>query len=144
MVELTLERRIPALSFGMVPPIERLAGSATLATLGTAVWQAVRSVLGLDPPGRYRQLAADAILVRILLDRGQITPSQAASAAIERDRSGLLLEHVLHALHGVPMSEILSALAERRAVIGKPLSRSGPRKRRSDRQPRVPFLPRTH
>jgi hypothetical protein len=83
-------------------------------------WQTLRSVMGANPPERTRQVAADAVLVRILIDRGIIDDPDAANAAQDRDRSGLLLEHVLHMRYGVPMDDLLSALEERRLIMKAP------------------------
>lgn len=123
MVELSLERRIPAAAASNRGPLADDATSRSISIAGAlgnafkAAWHAVRKVLGLESPERTRQLVEDAVLIRILVDRGHITRTQAASAVAERDHSGLLLQHVLHARHGVPMGVLLTALAERRAVI---------------------------
>ncbi|MBM3269519.1 MAG: hypothetical protein FJZ01_17965 [Candidatus Sericytochromatia bacterium] len=85
-------------------------------------WTALRSALGTNPPERARQLAVDAVLMQILIDRGLIDTVQAASAAQDRDRSGLLIEHVLHARYGVALDALLEALAERRAIMAGEVS----------------------
>ncbi len=103
------------------------ATSGALAEAVAGFWRTVRSVLGAGPSERITQLVADAVLTRILIDRGAIDDVLAARAAADRDHTGLLFEHVLHARHGVPLEDLLGALAERRAIMGNAGFQAGPR-----------------
>jgi hypothetical protein len=94
-----------------------IARKRTLSETAARAWEALRAALGANPPERARQVAVDAVLIQILIDRGLIDRYQAASAAQDRDRSGLLIEHVLHTRYNVPLDGLLEALAERRAII---------------------------
>lgn len=78
-----------------------------------------RKVVGTRSLEKERGLAMDALLARILLDFGLVDEVVLAEAAADRDRTGLLLEHVLHTSYGIPIDDLLRALSERRRLIAQ-------------------------
>jgi len=88
-----------------------------VAGAAATVWSTLCCIVGPRPSEGTTRLVEDAVLARILIDRGVIDDGMASMAAADRDGSGLLLEHVLHASYGIPLDDLLGALAERREIM---------------------------
>jgi hypothetical protein len=81
------------------------------------MWEMLKPILGKSPTHGMVQLASDALLGQLLVDRGAIDDRTLVEAANIRDMDGVLLEHVLHYRYGVELEDLLEAMSERRAIM---------------------------